>query len=764
MGNKKIRCILLGAREKDLPVLSELHKNADVVIECIFDWDEGAVGIEIGEILGIPGATETDQLPTTSGIDYIIVSSPRSDYIAALDALASTEAKILTSSEALKTLGVGDTRESITGEVIDTSPTMENTLDALEKLLDRGELMKFLLDVAVKATSAGAGSIMMYSSEAKELHIGYATGLSERIIKNTRQKLGVGIAGGVAQNKEAKLIQKPAQKDLYAKDRERMDIRSAICVPLLWEGQLLGVLNVSTVQGKRELDNEDLSKLKKLSRRLSRVLSESLKLQEIQVRHRESKFRSTISEVSQKSISTQEKLSALSRYLSELMSADTVEIYMNTREGAWFVLGGSNRLLSPSKERIRCQHGALSRTFLEKRCIIMTEGKERESGELVSRSSVVYCYLTVTNPEGVVVLEFTEHERLDEFLIVKDEVISELSRFIGSELRERRLRRELETTSKISDAAAALLSCRSISDLASVLSRVVADVVECRRVSVRLRRAAKDRHMIKSFHAPPDDRSEAWKIEDEESFARLAERGEAFSLCHLNFEPDVRAPAVEYHSMLAFPIQTQEKFIGGVVAYDKHPGDVMEDAMFSDLDEAMVKNLTSMILPVVETLHSQDPSTTEPANYGTILEGNRQRFDTICTSEVSRSERYHHSFSVILFQVIPLDDHLKKNPRDTLAVIDEITKGIRTRTRKTDYGTWIEGDTYAMISLDGGRRMRFLVSRIMTYLKKDLAQVKDLHVDPDEILCGTADYPGKAKNPAALLAEARANLKPYTQK
>ena len=190
----------------------------------------------------------------------------------------------------------------------------------------------------------------------------------------------------------------------------------------------------------------------------------------------------------------------------------------------------------------------------------------------------------------------------------------------------------------------------------------------------------------------------------------------------------------------------------------------MEDAIFSDLDEAMVKNLTSMILPVVETLHSQDPSTADPANYGMILEGNRQRFDTICSGEVSRSERYHHSFSVILFQITALDEHLKKAPRETLAVIDEITKGIRTRTRKTDYGTWIDGDTYAMISLDGGRRMRFLVSRVMTYLNKDLAQVKDLHVDPDGILCGTADYPGKAKDPGALLAEARANLKPYSQK
>ena len=116
--------------------------------------------------------------------------------------------------------------------------------------------MRFLLDVAVKATSASAGSIMLFTPEANELYIAYATGLSERVVKNTRQKLGEGIAGNVALDKQAKLLKRASDKLLYAKDRERMDIHTAISVPLMWEAQLLGVLNVSSGREERELTTE----------------------------------------------------------------------------------------------------------------------------------------------------------------------------------------------------------------------------------------------------------------------------------------------------------------------------------------------------------------------------------------------------------------------------------------------------------------------------------------------------------------------------
>ena len=110
-----------------------------------------------------------------------------------------------------------------------------------------------------------------------------------------------------------------------------------------------------------------------------------------------------------------------------------------------------------------------------------------------------------------------------------------------------------------------------------------------------------------------------------------------------------------------------------------------------------------------------------PASYEAIVTENRERFLSVCDSEISRSDRYHHSFAVITFRILGMEEMIEQDRAAAFAVIDDITQGIQTRTRKTDYGTWVDGSTYAMLSLEGSKRMRFLISRVILYLAKDLA-------------------------------------------
>ncbi|MDH3217061.1 MAG: GAF domain-containing protein [Candidatus Krumholzibacteria bacterium] len=757
-----IRCGILGGLEKDLAVLSELHRQEEVQIAFVYEPKKGAVGLEIAEILGIPRCRRPEDLSSFANMDYVVVSEPRARFKNELVAIARTKTQILTPSEAIKRLctHLPQRRAARVRETVDPY-TIEDTLVALEKLLDRKELLKFLLEVAVKATSSSAGSIMLYSQDPRELYIAYAIGLSERVIKNTRQKLGEGIAGTVALSKKAQLIRLPADKSLYARDRERMDIASAISVPLMWREKLLGVLNVSSGQADREHNAKDLEQLKTLSRRLSRVLFESLKLQEVQMRHRESRFRTTMGEIAEKDISSQEKFCVLSRYLAEIMGADTVEIFMNTSEGDWLVMGGSNRLLTPRAERLRFQKGALSRAFVEARCIVMTESSDPELDSLSPLSSVVYCHLALKDFSGVIVLEFSDRSKLDEFMLAKEEIVAEISRFASSEMRERKLRRKLESLGKISDAAPTLLGCRSIDDLGNVITRIVADVLECHRVSVRLRRSLHDDNMRLSYILPPGESEATWQSEDQTRFDKLVETRKPFSMAFLEFDSAVHEGPWEHHSLLALPICTPEVFYGGIIAYSKHPRDPLEDAVFTSLDQSILDNLNRFILPILDAVYNQGPVEEPPEEYESQLQDNHDRFKKLCGSEISRSNRYHHSFALILFRIKPLDALFDKDHEKALSLVGEITQGIRTRTRKTDYGCWIGRSTYAVISLEGGRRIRFLISRAMLYLKKDLSQLTDTPVEGQDVLVGTALYPGAAKSAEDLLGEAEKDLKPF---
>lgn len=754
---------MFGGQEKDLYILGELHKLPNVDIVFIFDKDPSAVGLEIAEILGIPRATRGEDVDSFQNIEYAIVSEPRTNFTEELKHLVDAGVKVLSRTEAMSVLGLREkVREEPAREAEDAEKySVEDALAAFERLFDRKKLLKFLLDVGVRAAGASAGSIMMYSEESGELYIAYATGLSERVVKNTRQKLGVGIAGTVAKERKGKLIRKAPDKSLYASDRDRLDIKSAISVPLLWESKLIGVLNVSSGEKDRELDEEGLASLQKLSTRISRVLNESLKLQQTQIRHQEMSLRQSMGELSEKQISPSVKFSLISNFLGELLRADTVEIFVGTHEGDWLVLGGSNRRLASLPDMIKCGKGALSRAYLERQTIVFTESSEKPNELAPSVSSFAFVPLYLRETLGVLTLEFGDPHLLDEFLWIKESITLELSRFIASEKRERNLKRELTALGKVSDAAPVLLTRRTLEELCDYLARVTADILGAQRVSVRIKRDGDEEANVSFFDAE-SRRSEEWKEEDERRFEKLQRKNESYALAFLNFTPETGEQTRAYHSLMAVPLHIDDEFRGGIIVYDRNAENPLDDATFTDLDRGILQHLVMLAVPAIRALAK--PSAAAPAeeapSYDVVLRGNLQRFKMVVENEMSRSDRYHHSFSLLVLKFKPLSAMFERNYKQALALVDEITRGIQTRTRKTDYGCWIDQDTFAMISLEGTKRIKFLTSRLMLYLLKDFSNVSKSAVEPHDFLVGITVYPGASKTPDALIEEAVRNLEP----
>ncbi len=775
MAEHLIRCGIIGGQEPDLPILSALHNAKRVDIVFIYDKDQTAVGIEIAEILGIPRYHTPEHLAGATDIECAVVAEPREKHNAEIALLTRTGCKILNPSEALQQLAHIDPALPVSEPDGSARQSIDDTFVALERLFDRKELLKFLLEVATQSTSSSAGSIMLYSPETRDLFIAYAVGLSDRTVKRTRQKLGHGVAGKVAQTRSPMLLGSAGDLGNYPHERDRVDIGTAISVPLLWGERLLGVLNVSVDQDARQHDEKDLETLKLLSRRISHVLNQSLKLDEVQIRHQEWRFRSTMGEIALKPISTQEKFAVLSKYLSELMGAETVEIYLNTTEGDWFVLGGSNRLLSPTDKRVRIQRGALSRAFLDNRAIVLKEGAGDGGGDaLQAVASAVFCPLGTTESLGVIVFEFTEQYRLDEFLTVKDAIVHEISRFLASETRERKLTRELRALRMISDAAPAVLGCRTIKSLVDTLASTVAVILESERVSVRLaENLGADTYLESTFGVPKEILIE-WRGDDKERFDTLERDKKSFSTAFLSFDPRVMEAGAErvqqrpgnapgYRSALAFPVTSTDGFLGGIIAYDKNADDPLEDAVYSELDRKILENIVGLAEPVLDAILRRRPvaKAGETVAFESVIGENYDRLKELCDNEISRADRYHNAFTLVLFRVDPMDALFESNREQALALSEDMGQGLKTRTRKTDFGAWIKPGTYAILTLDGGRRIRFLISRAVMYLGKDLSTLEGYPAEAKRILVGTAGYPGKSKSADEMVAEAEASLKPF---
>jgi two-component system sensor histidine kinase KdpD len=133
-----------------------------------------------------------------------------------------------------------------------------NAGKALNSVLDLDEVLDAILANALDLLDGATGSVMLLEDE-DQLRVVAVRG--SRLARDARVKVGESIAGRVARTREPLLINGEVEPQQYPgyTDRESTT-SSAMCVPLVNRGQLLGVLNVNAGE-TREFDEYDLQVL-----------------------------------------------------------------------------------------------------------------------------------------------------------------------------------------------------------------------------------------------------------------------------------------------------------------------------------------------------------------------------------------------------------------------------------------------------------------------------------------------------------------------
>ncbi len=125
-----------------------------------------------------------------------------------------------------------------------------------EVKLDR--LLNLIVQVVNRETRADRVSLMLVDRSGRELTIKAAIGLPEGIMKSAVEKVGEGIAGSVAQTGKPLLLQGTVKRDDRATTGE---VRSALCVPLMVRGRVIGVINSSKTSEHNPFTESDLELL-----------------------------------------------------------------------------------------------------------------------------------------------------------------------------------------------------------------------------------------------------------------------------------------------------------------------------------------------------------------------------------------------------------------------------------------------------------------------------------------------------------------------
>ncbi len=126
-------------------------------------------------------------------------------------------------------------------------------------LLSKEEVSQTVVDTACSIIHSDLASLMLINSD-NELYIISSKGLSEKIKKETKMKIGEGIAGRVASTGKYIFVEniETDVRFLRPNDNDRYSSKSFISVPLKVKSRVIGVLNINSPKNKKQFNDRDL--------------------------------------------------------------------------------------------------------------------------------------------------------------------------------------------------------------------------------------------------------------------------------------------------------------------------------------------------------------------------------------------------------------------------------------------------------------------------------------------------------------------------
>ena len=168
---------------------------------------------------------------------------------------------------------VGETScaiQGLKGQVSEAEQALERSLAegvalsqvaaAISSVMEFQPLIEMIMEKSKEVMNAEASSLMMLDVETNELTFNVATGEKGAALREIRLPVGKGIAGWVAEHKEPLLVPDAYADPRFNREADKMSgfqTRSILCVPLMIQERILGVVQVLNPRGRESFAEGD---------------------------------------------------------------------------------------------------------------------------------------------------------------------------------------------------------------------------------------------------------------------------------------------------------------------------------------------------------------------------------------------------------------------------------------------------------------------------------------------------------------------------
>ena len=766
-----MRLAFLDLPDDQVDLISTARQAHDVELVLVAHADPEALALKIAEVLQIPRSTEPlDLLPLKP--DRVALPSMGSPAANAL-IKAGISPRIFTPLDEIAALLSNgapaaevepepptpiEEWEANFEEATGTGTRLSEIRDAMILSDDRQRLFREILALAVEEAGADAGSLMIVDHDESELRIAFAEGLSPDTVRTVRQKIGEGVAGMVALDGKPLIINDRIDDPRFKDGRERARIAAAMSAPILLDGRVIGVLNVSSDRPGKRFVMQDLDRLTELGGQVSAILDRVVRRTRRDEDAIEFRARQILEAAFQASeLSLVERLRLVATRLADHLEAGSSQIYLADARRRRFTLVSSDS--APGTEgSIPIAKGVVARAFREGEAFFLS-ARSGTAGSLEATPNLVMAPLHGTRTHGVLTIECVT--RIETDLEGFTRLLSRLGRYLGRLLEAQRddggSERRGALFALLSDIAPRLMVVRDVEALVLESLGALRGLFPRGLVTVRLLGRGGELILRTAYDGGEESRQHA-----HESEASLAAKvvAEGMELSPATLDAlDVRGPSIDTgeSAVAVVPVRTSDQVAGslGVVlpAGVKGSGEALGGLELEALRKLAL--YVSIAWDHVRGLGGEE-RTSHDALTG-LLSG--AGLEARIQEEVKRAERYHERF---LLTICAISDFARLETQHgnawTERLLREFAVALSRNVREVDAVARIGGGRFAVLSPETDKNSGALLRRLDLLLPRlecirTVENAAEIHLSGQQVI-----YPEEIPTAGELLALIRGDV------
>ena len=752
------RLAIVGHSEEGLTLIPLLEANPDVEV-CGILSDQPLEAMQIlrrtepalAERFWDRITANPSEILQTSGLTALIDADPPESLRAILDEAPGRGIQVTTPLIAKLLYAFGPVDGSRKPDLLHT---LSEILESYNLTVDREELLKRIIQIAVGATGADRGSLMLYQPESNELFAVVAIGIEREVLQKIRVAPGDGIAGRAFEERRTILLHGKADRERYKILRERDDIESAISVPLIHEDTALGVLNLSHRRASSAFDEEDVRFVEQLAALDAKFIARA---QEYHSLRRDSVLLRAQSEVRESLDDNRRlavRLSDVCRFAAGELEGGLCHVYLHDPDLRVLVLVASSAAIDPLAPPIRLSPGqGLTGRVSETREPLLIEEREGDRRSWLG----VYPLLARGDLLGVMTMESTSGGEECDLLRAKMGAITRtLADELSDVLRQTRMEREATKLAAVSESMSVLSRAQDSAELHRSITSMAAMILEAQHSILRLQHPLTGVFQVRSYFGSTETDAQSQLLAMEKQLSIRAIQSQAPVLViDLASEAELAECDTDVESAIVQPLRRGGRVVGTLSVLSKVANDPLGGERFNDADQAVLGRIADQVTQILGQVEARESAQ------------QHQRFDELTRlpnlvqlrerleQEVSRSSQSNQRLALMRFSIPGLAAVLEdQSEGEGSRLVQAIAEELRSGLRDFDVLARTSPDSFQIIVPDLESEISELLGPLARQAREAMRRDPETQASELRLEIGYALFPDEGRTAKALLDRA----------